>query len=237
MLLQDWQQIFPTPAQTRPELLLHPNVPKPLHGINPRTIMGKVWWDEQRQLAYTKHDYHCWACGIHKSIAKYRQWLEAHEVYAIDYATGRVEMVEVCALCHSCHNYIHSGRMQMLAIAEQFPADKYLDILAHGEATLKRYLSRVAKNYQGEPWKQPYEDTLPFQNTFPHIQVPGLPKPVETIAPWQDWHLALNSEKHYSRFADYEEWEAYYLWLNGNQLKDNQESLERFRQEKDQAEI
>jgi hypothetical protein len=231
MLLPDWEQLLPKPTQTRrPELLLHPNVPKPLHGVNPRAIRGKSWWDKQRQLAYSKYDYHCWACGIHKSIAKYHKWLEAHEVYTIDYATGRVELIEICALCHSCHNYIHDGRMQMLVLADQFPKDKYLDILAHGEAILKQFLSKVAKNYQGEKWKKPYENTEPFEYFFPDIYVPCLPKPAKSIAHWSKWHLVLDGEKHYSRFANYEEWQAYYLWLNENQLGDSQKALERFKQ-------
>ena len=90
-----------------PELLTHPNIPKPLHGITPRDILGKAWWDQQRQIAYRERHYHCWACGVHKSQAAYYQWLEGHESYDIDYVHGIVTLREIVALCHACHSFIH----------------------------------------------------------------------------------------------------------------------------------
>jgi hypothetical protein len=124
----------------RPELLLHPNIPEPLHGINPRTVLGQKWWDVRRQIAYATYNYRCWACGVEKSQAKYHHWLEAHEVYDIDYEAGRVQLTDVAALCHSCHQYIHDGRMQKLLEQGQLPFEKYIDILAHGERLVKSYL-------------------------------------------------------------------------------------------------
>jgi hypothetical protein len=216
----------------RPELLLHPNIPKPLHGINPRTILGQKWWNARRQLAYAEQDYHCWACGVHKTSAKYHQWLEAHEVYNIDYSTGRVEMEDICALCHSCHQYIHDGRMQKLLEQGKLSFEKYLDILAHGERIVKAYLRKVAVNYRGEAWKQPFEATMPFQDTFPNVSVPGLPRPVQSSAEWQEWHLVVEGQEYYTRFSDIQEWADYYQWLHRNNLTDNFQIFARFKESK-----
>ncbi len=115
----------------QPEILSHPNIPKPLHEVNPRSIMGEAEWDKVRQEAYASTDYHCIACGIHKTQAKGPKWLEAHEFYKMDYTNGRVEVEKIIPLCHYCHNFIHSGRLSMI-IDKEKDEEEVADILKHG---------------------------------------------------------------------------------------------------------
>ena len=165
------------PKFIRPEILLHPNVPKPLHHVNPRSILGKEWWDIQRQKAYKKNNYCCWACGIHKSEAKYHQWLEAHEHYDINYETGCVKLKEIVALCHSCHNSIHDGRMAMLLRRGEITNEKYINILNHKIDLFIKY--------------EIYEKS----------------EEITKSAKWKDWHLFLNGEKYYTPYEDINDWE------------------------------
>lgn len=134
----------------RPEILLHPNIPKPMHGVNPRSVKGTKWWDEQRQIAYAKTEYCCAACGVHKTEAKYHHWLEAHELYDIQYWCGRMQFVEIVALCHSCHNYIHSGRMRALVDKGEMSQEKFNEIIKHGENVLAGVLQKTAVSYEVE---------------------------------------------------------------------------------------
>jgi hypothetical protein len=60
-----------------------------------------------RRRAYAKNNGCCWACG---------EWgrLEAHESYEIHYYAGLLVLKEIVALCKSCHEFIHSGRLKLL---------------------------------------------------------------------------------------------------------------------------
>ncbi len=125
------------PIFKRPEILLHPNIPKPMHGIAPRTVMGKEWWDRERQITYKQNNYCCWACGIHKTQALFHQWLEAHEFFQMDYPNGKMIFVETVALCNACHNFIHSGRMEAMVDQGAMSEDKQQLILKRGKAIVK----------------------------------------------------------------------------------------------------
>lgn len=121
----------------RPELLLHPNVPKPLHGMSPRELLGKEWWDKVRQEVYKQAEYRCQACDTPKVWAKYHKWLEAHEVYKYDYTIGRARMVEIVALCHSCHSFIHSGYLRVRLDRGLIDPKQFQEIVAAGNRLTK----------------------------------------------------------------------------------------------------
>lgn len=167
----------------RPEILLLPQIPKPLHGLNPRTILGQKWWDRTRMEAYRRQNYYCLACGVHKSQAKYHQWLEAHEVYEYDYKRGIGRCVEIVALCNSCHSYIHQGLLQMKAERGEISAKQYRDILAHGD----RVLEDVPPGHRNE-----------------------MPDSSQVQQDWTKWHLVLHGHAYKSKFTSYEDWQRFY---------------------------
>lgn len=176
----------------RPEILLHPQIPKPLHGLNPRTLKGDRWWNEQRRAAYERSRYRCNACGVHKLVAKYHMWLEAHELYAIDYALGRMEMREIVALCHACHNYIHAGRMEALVRDGKMADERRREILDHGDAVLKK---------AGLKKPKPIDEST------------------TRVAPWAKWHLVLDGKVYPTRFKDIGAWAQHYA--EGADLSDD----------------
>lgn len=180
-----------------PHLLLHPNIPKPLHGMNPRTLKGQEWWDEQRQIAYAKNNYHCWACGVHKSQAKYHQWLEAHECYEIDYKRGFARMKLIVALCHACHNAIHDGRMQMMLQQGTMNAQKFHDIMKHSREVKARI------DYNRWP-----RELLFLRKTYQRYL--SATDSNSNMAPWHKWYLMLEGQKYKTRFPSFEAWKAHY---------------------------
>ena len=163
-----------------PELLLHPNIPKPLHTVNPRTVMGQVWWDKVRRVAYKEKDYHCHACGVHKTNAK-MPWLECHEVYKINYKTGRVVLKRLVALCPYCHSYIHSGFLEVRLDRGDIDDRTYNDIIKHGDSVLKKGGIKKSKM-----------------------------EPPRHVAEWTKWHMVIDGKKYYSPFKTYDQWEKHW---------------------------
>jgi hypothetical protein len=171
----------------RPEILLCHNIPKPLHGVAPRAVLGNRWWNATRKAAYASTNYRCVACTVHKTRAKYRKWMEAHEVYDIDYETGRSVFVEAVPLCNFCHNYIHDGRLNALLAAGQIPHGKYQAIVAHGDAVLAEY-GLVRESYEQR------------DSRFVRGILEG------TYASWGEWRMVVNNVEYPPRFLSYEEW-------------------------------
>ena len=174
-----------------PSLLLHPNIPKPLHGVAPRTVMGSAWWAKEKKACYKSTDYHCEACGVHKSCAKYHQWLEAHEVYEVDYERGTSTYVRATPLCHFCHNYIHDGRMQALLERGELHHAKYSAILQHGDEVL---------NNAGTKRESRAVREAMLVDLFSQGR----------LAEWHDWRMVIGDQSFPPIYSTIDEWERFH---------------------------
>lgn len=194
-----------------PWLLFHPNIPKPLHGLAPRIVLGEKWWNETKKEAKEKFNQHCWACGIHKNKATYHNWLEAHECYSINYSIGQVKYVGTCALCHACHNYIHDGRMQILTNKGDFELEKYGAIIKHGETILQNWFE--SKGWQWKGYKRTFDLFCPHYELYPDL--PKFSHKIEWLkgkgkADWNDYHLIVEGKRYEVNHKSYEDWLSFY---------------------------
>lgn len=120
---------------TKPEILTHPNIPKPLHGIAPRVIKGSEWWDVERKKCYEKAGQKCEACGTKRHDAWPNRWLEAHEEYQRTSA-GLFEFKNLVCLCPACHKFIHSGLRSVLVSVGKMTEEMNDRIQDHGISVL-----------------------------------------------------------------------------------------------------
>ncbi len=123
----------------RPEVLLHPQIPAPLHGMAPREVLGHDWWTRTSQEAYASTDWHCVACGTFKNDIDTYKYLEAHEMYEIDYKRGTMTYVETVPLCKWCHQFIHFGRIMMLLQDNKISRQEAQEISRRGRAILEKF--------------------------------------------------------------------------------------------------
>ena len=173
-------QEAPPGFQPMPHILLHPQIPKPMHGLAPRTILGQAWWDNERQAAYAKYNQHCWACGVHRDNALPTHWLEAHEMYDINYESGTMQYVFACALCTLCHKYIHFGKLTEDCKIGKVTPELLLTVKKHGRSLLS------------------------------YAEVLGKAIKPRTIAPWSSWRLILDGREYPGLWPSYEAWKAHY---------------------------
>jgi hypothetical protein len=184
----------------KPEILTHPNIPKPLHGLNPRLIMGKKKWDTIREEAYRSSDYHCIACGVHQSEAKKKQQLEAHEYYSMDYSKGHIEITSIEPLCHYCHVFIHSGLLSVSVTKGWRTKQEAVEILEHGFKILSD------NNLQCFPYtwilaRRSGAETYGVE--MYQINAKKMPK-------WADWRLAWDGQEYAPKFDTPEKWKKNY---------------------------
>lgn len=177
----------------RPKLLLHRPLPRPLHGMAPRLVFGKEWWDEKRTKAAQKNRFCCWACGVHKEKAEEHTWLEGHEVYDIDFKKGRAVFIEVVSLCHYCHCFIHLGRLQNEVQRGFSPYSKVLAVEGHGLDTLAKH--KVIPKQKARLNKE-----QALRNFARDI----------SMVPWARWRLVIDNVEYVPELKSQDAWRKKY---------------------------
>lgn len=170
---------------TNPELLAAPNIIKPLHGLNPRTIMWPVLWDRVRHKASADNKHHCMWCWVYQSNARYKKYLEAHEWYDIDFATHTYRLRQIVPLCNSCHMFIHSGLLSIMANNGTIAKRRETAILDHGNRILREAGINKMEYISNLCWGD-------FSLFTP-----------EKNGSRSDWWLEVNGIKYYTKYPTY----------------------------------
>lgn len=87
--------------------------PMPLHGVNPRNMMGQFYWDDLRIKTYKEYDYKCGICGSNGQEQGFRHRVEAHELWDYDFDNEIQIFRGVIALCPICHKIYHWAQPAM----------------------------------------------------------------------------------------------------------------------------
>lgn len=196
-----------SPTYSGAPLITMPNIPKPLHGINPRTLMGEEEWDKLRMKCYSESSYKCEICGAlldDKSI-------QLHELYTISRREKYALFERFIPVCILCHNGIHSGRSISLYRNKNliFTKDYILKIVEHCFALIGNYNKENNTDYR-------------LYHTFlKYLYFPELEQEVReliakynirfydwqgTLGKWSSWKLIYNGKEYYSPYADSEAW-------------------------------
>lgn len=190
-------------------IITMPNVPRPLHGLPPRKIMGQTEWDKMRKRCYYNAGYKCEACGAEPE----KGGLDAHELYSINWMDGTSTFVRCVALCKKCHSFIHSGRL--ITLHKQgnplYSREVVLSTVEHGFKIISEHNKK-------------FNDNLKAYATFlEYLKVPSIlpdmlalikkyniefySEPVK-IAKWGDWRLVWKGKEYFTPYKNEGEWQA-----------------------------
>lgn len=193
-------------------LIAMPNIPKPTHGLAPRTLLGSSTWNYMRKAAYAKANNTCEICGAKPENLRHRH---GHEVYEIDYEKGTVKFVRVFCVCSLCHlGCIHSGRA--LTLYKQNNPLYPKEFLLEGAEHAFKIINKYNKDH-------PKADLRAYVTFLDYLKCPDLKEPMErliekykikfykedmkNIADWKDWKLIIGNQEYPTPYEDEAAWE------------------------------
>ena len=209
MIKPEVRGIWECPAETGAPLLTMPNVPRPLHGLPPRKIMGDSTWNHVRKRCYFNAGYKCEICGIDPPKGQ----LAAHELYSYDYKDGVGKFERCIAICKRDHDFIHSGRLITMYKNGNplYPKSYLLSVVEKGFKLIHDY---NAEHRNKKPLKA-------YATFLEYLKVPEIASEIQAlidkydirfytepkrIAKWGDWKLLFGNKEYPTPYADQGEW-------------------------------
>ena len=207
-LITKWEP--PEGDDLRP-LIAMPNIPKPLHGVAPRTLLGPTAWNYMRRKCYENANDTCEICGDKPELLRRRH---GHEVYRIDYEKGIAEFVRVFCICSLDHlACIHTGRAITLfkhgnpLYPKEFlleGAEKAFRVISeynkdHPDADLRAYATFL-EYLKCEDLKGPMEELIEKYDMKFYLEDP------KKMAKWGDWKLIIGGVEHPTPYKNEKEW-------------------------------
>lgn len=201
VMIDEWQ----CPDESGPLLLTMPNIPAPLHGLNPRSVMGDEEWDKQRFDCYGNA---MWKCEICQAPC---ERMQAHELYTYNYISHTAIFNRLIAVCDKCHRAIHSGRLVTMTKEGDVSKEYFLDVAEHCFRLIHDYNETNGTNYRlynaflcATKNPEVSEEVLGLIKKY-NIKFYRTPrvKPRE----WKNWKLVWGTKILRSQYASAEEWE------------------------------
>lgn len=201
------------PEEGGAPLLTMPNIPKPLHAVAPRAIMGEQAWTKVRKRAYYDAGYRS---EISRVLSAGPGGLHAHEVYDINYVTGICKFKRVCAITPQEHVYfIHSGRMLTLWKNGNplYSTERVLAGIENGFKLIYEWNKahprrKKLKVYQTilEYLKYP-ELADKLEELIDKYEIEFWGEDVKHMCDWEDWKLMIGDKEYPTPYANYQAWE------------------------------
>lgn len=128
------------PMFVRPEILLQ-ELPKPLHTITPRFIMGGDKWSKAKRQAAASNNYCCWCCGVNINDTTPNR-LEGSPIIHTEFEWKIVYFRGVAAVCYKCNSFIN---LSSVRITEQkgLRESGFSQTIIHHGAALVNVLQKI----------------------------------------------------------------------------------------------
>ena len=195
------------PTDSGAPLITMPNIPKPLHGINPRMIMGEDNWDQLRMKCYIDSSYKCEICG--KLLDD--KTIQLHELYKVSRKEKYALFERFIPVCILCHNGIHSGRAISLYRNNNTIFTKAYIL------TIADHCFSLISNYN----KQNNTDYRLFKTFLNYLYFPELEQDMRELiskydihfyewrgglGKWTSWRLIYDGKEYFSPYENSDAW-------------------------------